>query len=31
MTVITKPLSEKKSDKLDQPLVTAEVVVSAFF
>lgn len=26
MTVITKPISEKKSDKLDQPLVTAEVL-----
>lgn len=26
MTVITKPISEKKSDKLDQPLVNAEVV-----
>lgn len=28
MTIITKPLSEKKIDKLDQPLVAAECLVS---
>lgn len=28
MTVITKPIIDKKIDKLDQPLVPGEVLVS---